>query len=559
MLNYFFGLASAAFRSASRRSTSSFGTLINFRIKSLNAPNPLGFRSCLSAIAFFLLLNSHETSIANGGELLVSDPLPDDSLEQIHESSRFRKCPHVEAESLLVTVSEKMPRLDLDVRSFECSLEQREEILGHIDRDSTSHEFTRRMIDGGVVVCRSKSLACRAGVRVEERIPFDVSKNITLQRFSIGPTNDERSNIAIPLNDRLDRFFANSPTSVDGLLSTFGVHVFCFPADIGFVGFDLAIEFLERVGFHRKPNPMKHEPRCLLRDTNRSTEFVTADSVATVRDRPDGNKPLVETEWRVLEDGPDLHRELFLTRCFIALDRPRPRCNFLARFVAALRTNDHARGPLDFAHEVIAMSGNLEVSDGVEQRFWNLFKHDNPSEKVSRAVETPEGDPVDKTGPLGTGKSVAATNLERLIGADNVNPPVFVDVSHNCVGHDFVGFFEIDVFEKIVFFAGEWKADRHRTVSGKLNLITSVFFSPNADDLGRRKFVSVFRFKTGFELSNRVFVACECCRVSPTGDIRADPLFTSPNQAVFSLNDRLHFQVPLRNHPRLCLSVAKCD
>jgi hypothetical protein len=25
------------------------------------------------------------------------------------------------------------------------------------------------------------------------------------------------------------------------------------------------------------------------------------------------------------------------------------------------------------------------------------------------------------------------------------------------------------------------------------------------------------------------------------------------------LNDRLHFQVPLRNHPRLCLSVAKCD
>lgn len=86
-----FSFVSAAFRSASLRSTSAFGTWISFFIKSVNAPNPLGFRSGLSVIALILLLNAHETSVANGGELLVCDTLADHPAKQIQEAGRVRQ------------------------------------------------------------------------------------------------------------------------------------------------------------------------------------------------------------------------------------------------------------------------------------------------------------------------------------------------------------------------------------------------------------------------------------------------------------------------------------
>src|SRR5579862_3390821 len=55
---------------------------------------------------------------------------------------------------------------------------------------------------------------------------------------------------------------------------------------------------------------MIHEPRGFLRDADGPVNFIGTDPVFAVDDFPHGDKPLVQAQWRILEDGAGLSGEL---------------------------------------------------------------------------------------------------------------------------------------------------------------------------------------------------------------------------------------------------------
>src|SRR5579863_6332204 len=83
------------------------------------------------------------------------------------------------------------------------------------------------------------------------------------------------------------------------------VHLLRIGADERFVRFHRATKaklVFARV-LHRFTNPMQHEPCRLLSDANILRQFVTADSVLAVRQKPHGGKPLLQGDRGILKDG----------------------------------------------------------------------------------------------------------------------------------------------------------------------------------------------------------------------------------------------------------------
>jgi hypothetical protein len=79
-------------------------------------------------------------------------------------------------------------------------------------------------------------------------------------------------------------------------LTPFRVHVPGLAADERFVHFDFAIDLVEGFSLHRKANAVEHEPRGLLRHTERTMDLVAADPVLRASNHPHGRKPLVQAE-----------------------------------------------------------------------------------------------------------------------------------------------------------------------------------------------------------------------------------------------------------------------
>src|SRR4051812_31423282 len=106
-------------------------------------------------------------------------------------------------------------------------------------------------------------------------------------------------------------------------------------------------------------------PRGLLRDADRPRHFVGADPVLAVGDHPDGDKPLIERKRAVLENGPDLGRELLASVLLSALPKAtgREEANVLA---SASRAVDAAR-PTKLNHMLEGYVRVCEVPDGFNE------------------------------------------------------------------------------------------------------------------------------------------------------------------------------------------------
>jgi len=100
------------------------------------------------------------------------------------------------------------------------------------------------------------------------------------------------------------------------------VHVPGLAADEGFIHFDFGsrpAKFHERAFLQGQPDSLEHEPRGFLRDAEAPVNLVGTDAVLAVHQHPDGRKPLVQAERRVLEDSAGLERKLLLRVPFVAL------------------------------------------------------------------------------------------------------------------------------------------------------------------------------------------------------------------------------------------------
>src|SRR5271154_5175172 len=108
---------------------------------------------------------------------------------------------------------------------------------------------------------------------------------------------------------------------------------------------------------------MKHEPSRFLSDADSAGHFVGTDSVLAIRNHPHGNEPLVQRDWRILEDSPDLGAELFT--CVLALALPQSASGEKADFLAATSGADDPLGPAPRDHELQAVLRIREMNDGL--------------------------------------------------------------------------------------------------------------------------------------------------------------------------------------------------
>jgi hypothetical protein len=86
------------------------------------------------------------------------------------------------------------------------------------------------------------------------------------------------------------------------------VHVSRFTADESFIHFDVTGQF-PAVAFilQRQANPMQHEPRSLLSNSQRAVKLPRANPVSVVRNHPNSGKPLIKTDRRILEHSTGLY------------------------------------------------------------------------------------------------------------------------------------------------------------------------------------------------------------------------------------------------------------
>jgi hypothetical protein len=128
------------------------------------------------------------------------------------------------------------------------------------------------------------------------------------------------------------------------------------------------IQFPAVLGLQREPQTREHEPRGLLGHPKGAPEFVAADAVLAVGDEPQGRKPLLERDWRVLKDGSDLQRELRLGVFGVAL--PAADARHVGDVLgAAMRTAHNTIGPADFADRLMAVLVIAEEQDRLLESF----------------------------------------------------------------------------------------------------------------------------------------------------------------------------------------------
>lgn len=143
--------------------------------------------------------------------------------------------------------------------------------------------------------------------RGAERYPFGHVLGVGLA----ASVNDLSPNgIGLTVLGTLHRSLGDHATAANPDLSLPHMHVLCLAADVGLVNLDGAGHLLVGRSLKGESNPVKHEPRGLLRDTQRTAQLVRADRVLGVRDQPDGGQPLVEPDWGVLKDRCHLDAEL---------------------------------------------------------------------------------------------------------------------------------------------------------------------------------------------------------------------------------------------------------
>ena len=144
------------------------------------------------------------------------------------------------------------------------------------------------------------------------------------------------------------------------------VHIPRLTTDERLIHFDFATKFVEGSILHGETDAMKHEPRSLLGDAKTTMDFITADSVFAVDDKPCGREPLFQRERGILEDCSGLQRECWFQVPDVAFPNARlgkPRNPFGTAFGAL----HHAVRPAQLDHELAAVLKIREVQDRVSE------------------------------------------------------------------------------------------------------------------------------------------------------------------------------------------------
>ena len=276
-----------------------------------------------------------------------------------------RQLSEVVPESLLVEIPEKMEWLDADVSSFQSALEQTPEVFESVCVN-LSFDISFGMVNHVMSVVPNQPFVGLKSVAKQSGICSDVIADFFVNCVLLAIRKNLSANLSATFEHaEYDRLVVRA-TCNDAPTMNVAVHVSRFAADESFVYFyfrSRPAEFQKRLSLHRKANPVKHEPRGLLCDAERPPDFVRTDSVFAIRNEPNCDEPLVESERRILTDSPDLGRELPLGMLRLAFPQATSRDESNV-FASASGTHD-AIGPATLNHEREAVIGIGEMYDGL--------------------------------------------------------------------------------------------------------------------------------------------------------------------------------------------------
>jgi len=188
--------------------------------------------------------------------------------------------------------------------------------------------------------------------------------------------NDCSPHFATPLDHAHNDCFILRAGAGDFLPALVGVHIAGLAADEGFIRFDLARELVECASVHRMTNPVEHEPCRLLRNVDVARDFIRANAVLAVGNQEHRAEPLVEADWRVFEDRPDLDGELF----FAIQALPHQPCvEERGALALAARADCNAIVPAERREELNAGERIREKLDGFHQGcgHFHIVRHES--------------------------------------------------------------------------------------------------------------------------------------------------------------------------------------
>ena len=210
--------------------------------------------------------------------------------------SQFSK---VIAEHLFVQIPEQVEWLDRNVSALKLALEKAPEVLQSVGVDLPVNVAFGMVHDAMLEVLVLQHIVGREIVRVDRGVGLDVTVNLRFNNVSAASRNYGSANFAAAFENAHDGSLVFAASGSDSPLVFFRVHIASFAADESLIYFDFATgtaQLDERAGLHRKANPVQHEPCGLLSDAKSAGHFVGTNSVLTVGNHPNRNKPLVQRQ-----------------------------------------------------------------------------------------------------------------------------------------------------------------------------------------------------------------------------------------------------------------------
>jgi hypothetical protein len=131
--------------------------------------------------------------------------------------------------------------------------------------------------------------------------------------FALSVGKDHGADLSTALKDSEDHGLIGTAGLGDPASADVFVHVAGFAADKALVGFDLApatAQFHHGAVLHCLTNPVEHKPCGLLGDTQGPGDLTRTDTILSSSNEPDGGKPLLKRQRRILEYGSDLSGKL---------------------------------------------------------------------------------------------------------------------------------------------------------------------------------------------------------------------------------------------------------
>lgn len=216
----------------------------------------------------------------------------------------------IKSKSLFIQVSEKVKRFYGNVSTFDRPFEQRPKVFNSVSVNMTVHIFIR-VIDYMMDIFFAKLIVRAKRITVDGRALLNMLAHFTVKHSPFGSLDNHSANFAVSLKQTHD---SNLASVSRAKVSAFAhVHVSSLAANVGFVNFDFAAQFVERSGLHRLADSVQNKPCALLSHAKRARQFAGTNAVLRVGNEPDRSHPSIEADRRIFHDAANLDAKLFLT------------------------------------------------------------------------------------------------------------------------------------------------------------------------------------------------------------------------------------------------------